>query len=162
VPEPARRLLASRPVRSVVPRALGIKLFDSSDPSGKRLVVEHLIPANTPLPVTGVRTTFATILPDQERVRVELMEQAGAVASAAAADNRRVLDGEIVDIPPGLPAGSPIDITLAVGVDGRLQCTATEPRSRRTLVLESYVEGVSDSADVQEQRAVVAGLRLVR
>ncbi|MCZ2826063.1 MULTISPECIES: Hsp70 family protein [unclassified Modestobacter] len=162
VPESARRLQASRPISSVVPRALGIKILDSNDPSGERIIVEHLIPANAPLPVPGVQATFATIMPDQDRVRVELMEQAGAVASPEAAYNRRVLDGEIVDIPAGLPAGSQIDITLSVGLDGRLRCAATEPRSGRTLLLESYVEGVSDSSDVETQRAVVSGLRLAR
>jgi molecular chaperone DnaK len=162
VPESARRLQASRPISSVVPRALGIKILDSNDPSGERIIVEHLIPANSPLPVAGVQATFATIMPDQDRVRIELMEQAGAVASPEAAYNRRVLDGEIVDIPAGLAAGSPIDITLSVGLDGRLRCAATEPKSGRTLLLESYVEGVSDSADVETQRAVVSGLRLAR
>jgi molecular chaperone DnaK (HSP70) len=153
---------AIRPVHSVVPRALGIKIFDSSDPNGERVIVQHLITANTALPVAGAQATFATIVRDQDRVRVELMEQAGSIASAEVAYNRRVLDGEIVDIPAGLAAGSPIDITLAVGLDGRLRCTATEPRSGRTLLLESYVEGVSDSADVEHQHAVVSGLRLAR
>ncbi|MCZ2817248.1 Hsp70 family protein [Modestobacter sp. VKM Ac-2984] len=162
VPDSARRLQTTRPVHSVVPRALGIKICDSTDPSGERIIVQHLIAVNTALPVPGVQATFATIMSDQDRVRVELMEQAGAVASPEAAYNRRVLDGEIVDIPAGLAAGSPIDITLAVGLDGRLRCTATEPRSGRTLLLESFVEGVSDSADVQDQQAVVSALRLAR
>jgi hypothetical protein len=90
------------------------------------------------------------------------MEQAGAVAAAGAEYNRRVLDGEIIGIPRGLEAGSPIEISLAVGSDGRIRCTATEPRSGRDLVLESYVDGVSDSAEIEAHRAAVSALRLER
>ena len=158
----AERLAASRPVRSVVARALGVKLMDSHDPTGERAFVEHVITANTPLPVPGTRARFATILPGQERVRVELMEQAGAVASPELAHNRRVLDGELVGLPDDLPAGSPIELTLSVGLDGRISCMALEPSSGLQLVLESYMEGVSDSDELEQQRSVVSALRWAR
>ena len=72
-----------------------------------------------------------------------------------------MLDGELIDLPP-LKAGSPIELTLSVALDGRLSCTAVEPRSRRTLVLESYVEGVVDMAEAQSQERSVGALRLKR
>lgn len=158
----AQRLAASRPVRSVVARALGVKLMDSHDPAGERVFVDHLIPANTRLPVAGTQATFATILKGQDRVRVELMEQAGVVASPELAHNRRVLDGELVGLPNDLAAGSPIELTLSVGLDGRISCVAVEPSSGRQLLLESYVEGVSDQEDLEQQRAAVSGLRWAR
>ena len=117
---------------------------------------------DTPLPVPGTHARFATILPGQERVRVELMEQAGAVASPELAHNRRVLDGELVGLPDDLPAGSPIELTLSVGLDGRISCMALEPSSGRQLVLESYMEGVSDSDELEQQRSVVSALRWAR
>ena len=158
----ARRLAASKPVRSVTARALGIKLFDSHDATGKRTFVEHLIQANTPLPVEAVHTRVATILAGQERARIELMEQSGAVASPALEHNRRVLDGELVGLPADLDAGEPIDITLSIGLDGRIRCFAMEPKSGRQLVLESYMEGVSDNEELAEQQVVVSGLKFAR
>lgn len=155
-----QRLLGSSPVRSVVPRALGIKLADSHDATGERIFVNHLIKANTPLPVEGVTATFATILDGQETVRVELMEQAGAVAAPEIEFNRRVLDGELTGLPDNLPGGSPIDIKLSVRLDGRIECVATERSTGRELVLESYVEGVSDAAEAEAQREVVSGLMM--
>lgn len=157
----AHRLATSQPVRSVVARALGIKLIDSHDSTGSRTFVSHIIPANTPLPVNGARARFATVMTGQERTRIELMEQSGAVASPELAHNRRVLDGELSGLPERLPAGSPIDITLLVGMDGRIRCVAVEPSSGRELVLESYMDGVSDDAELNEQKAVVTGLRFV-
>jgi molecular chaperone DnaK len=158
----AHRLATSKPVRSVTARALGIKLFDSHDASGKRIFVQHLIQANTPLPVEAVHTRVATVLAGQERARIELMEQSGAVASSAVEHNRRVLDGELVGLPADLDAGEPIDITLSIGLDGRIRCFAMEPKSGRQLVLESYMDGVSDNEEVAEQQVVVSGLKFAR
>lgn len=162
-----RRLAAARdhmvgsdPVRSVVPRAIGIKLNDSTDRDGQRVFVEHLVMANAPLPVLDATATFATILDGQQRVRVELMEQAGAISSPDCSDNRRVLDGELSGLPPNLPAGSPIDLHLAIGTDGRISCTARERSSGIELEMESYMEGVSDTAQTESQRRVVSGLQI--
>lgn len=157
-PSTASRVLASAPVRSVVPRALGIKLHDSNDPSGQRVFVEHLIRANTALPVDGVTTTFATVVDGQERVRIELMEQAGAVAAPEIESNRRVLDGELTGLPEGLKAGSPIDVRLSVRTDGRIECIATERSTKQLLKLESYMDGVADGGEAEQQRRSIDGL----
>lgn len=157
-PSTASRVLASAPVRSVVPRALGIKLHDSNDPSGQRVFVEHLIRANTPLPVDGVTTTFATVVDGQDRVRIELMEQAGAVAAPEIESNRRVLNGELTGLPEGLKAGSPIDVRLSVRTDGRIECIATERSTKRLLKLESYMDGVADGGEAEQQRRAVDDL----
>jgi molecular chaperone DnaK len=158
----AQRLATSKPVRSVTARALGIKLFDSHDATGQRIFVQHLIQANTPLPVEAVHTRVATILAGQDRARIELMEQSGAVASPAMAHNRRVLDGELVGLPADLEAGAPIDIVLSIGLDGRIRCSAMEPKSGRQLILESYMDGVSDNEELAKQQLVVGGIKFVR
>lgn len=157
---PGARVLASAPVCSVVPRALGIKIHDSNDPTGRRVFVQHIVAANTPLPISGVTATFATVVDGQERVRVELMEQAGAVAGEDIDFNRRILDGELSGLPEVLRAGSPIDFTLSMGTDGRLECVARERSSGTELVLESYMEGVADSQEAAAQRRIVSSLKV--
>lgn len=154
----ASRILASAPARSVTPRAIGIKLHDSNDPQGTRVFVQHLIRANTPLPIDGVTATFATVVDGQERVRLELMEQAGAVAAPEVELNRRIVDGELTGLPPGLKAGSPIDLRLSVRMDGRIECVATERSTQRLLTIESYMEGVADGNETEQQRCMVGGL----
>ena len=71
--------------------------------------------------------------------------------SAEIDDNRRVLDGELAGLPPGRKAGSPLIITLHLGLDGRLRVTAREPRSGVSLSLEAYVDGVLDANDRLQQ-----------
>jgi len=143
----------------VTPRAVGVLIEDSFDPSGKRTFVEHLVAANTPLPVERVEERFGTIVENQESVRVQVYEQAGPAPSQEAGHNRRVLDGELTGI-GALPAGSLIRITMRIAVDGRLTVIAHEPRSGRELRLEAYVEGVVDGAETERLTRLVGMTRV--
>ena len=147
-------------VAPVTPRAVGILVEDSFDPSGQRSFVEHLVPAGTPLPVERVEERFGTILDNQESVRVQVYEQAGPVASPEEGHNRRVLDGELTGL-GSLPAASLIRVTVRITIDGRLSVIAHEPRSGRELRLQAYVEGVVDGAEA-DRLARLVGLTTVR
>src|SRR6476469_3586192 len=109
---------------AVLPHGVGVLVRDSNDPAGLREFVQHLLAANTPLPATAT-APFATIVDNQATVRIQVFEQAGAVVSEEVAHNRRVLDGECVGL-PDRPAGSRVDVTVSVGLDGRLDVTACE------------------------------------
>jgi molecular chaperone DnaK len=149
------QLASTGQVTPVTPRAVGILIEDSGDPAGQRGFVEHLVKANTPLPVERVESRFGTILPNQESVRIQIFEQAGPVPSPEAGHNRRVLDGELTQI-GSLKAGSVIRITMRIAVDGRLTVIAHEPRSGRELRLEAFVEGVADSAQTERLTSLVS------
>lgn len=135
-------------------------IHDSFDPEGTRRFVDHLVAANSPLPVRPVVKTYSTCLDNQDKIRVEIFEQAGAIASPELEHNRRVLDGELTGI-PALKGGSPIEVEIGVDRDGRITVTATEPKSRKKLVLESYIEGVVDSAEANRQAEIVGGIRIL-
>ncbi len=136
-------------VTPVLPRAVGLLIDDSHDPEGKRQFVAHLIHANTELPAEETTKGFGTILPKQESVRIQIYEQAGSSPSEELAHNHRVLDGELTGLGE-LPAGSVIEVTIKVAIDGRLTVIAREPISGRELTLEAFMEGVVDSADVED------------
>jgi len=144
----------------VTPRAVGILVEDSFDESGQRSFVEHLVAANTPLPISRTEERFGTIMQSQPSVRVQVYEQAGPAPSPEVGHNRRVLDGELTAI-GDLPAGSVIRITMRIAVDGRLTVIAHEPQSGRELRLDAYVEGVVDSAETERLTRLV-GLTTVR
>lgn len=147
-------------VAPVTPRAIGILIEDSHDPAGKRSFIEHLVPANAPLPVTEVTERFGTILAEQRSVRIQVYEQAGPARSPEVEHNRLVLDGELSGI-GSLPAGSVIRISMGIAVDGRLTVVAHEPVSGRELRLEAYVAGVVDHAETERLTRLV-GRALVR
>jgi molecular chaperone DnaK len=150
--------LADKPTTSVVPRSFGVLLADSHDPSGTRELVVHTVHQNQPLPAETT-TPFCTIVNGQDRVRVQVYEQAGDLPSEEVAHNRRVLDGELTGLPP-LPAGARIDVTLRVSHDGLLSVTATEPNSGVTLTLEAYVDGVVDEAVTRKLETEMRGLTI--
>ncbi len=147
-------------IRTVTPRAVGILVEDSFDPAGTRSFVEHLVHANTPLPVSRTEEGFGTILTSQESVRIQVYEQAGPSPSAEVEHNRRVLDGELTQL-GALPAGSVIRITMNIALDGRLTVIAHEPVSGRELTLEAFIEGVVDSAETERLTRLV-GMTAVR
>lgn len=147
-------------ISTVTPRGVGILVEDSYDPSAERSFVEHLVHANTPLPIAKTEERFGTILTNQESVRIQVYEQAGPSPSSEVAHNRRVLDGELTKI-GALPAGSVIRITVRIAIDGRLTVIAHEPVSGRELTLEAFVEGVVDSAETERLTRVV-GMTAVR
>ena len=146
-------------VTPVTPRAVGILIEDSHDPTGQRAFIAHMVTANTPLPADKTEHRFGTILPNQGSARIQVYEQSGAVLSPEVEHNRRVLDGELTGLGK-LPAGSVIQITLRIAVDGRLTVIAYEPRSRRELTLEAFVEGVIDSAETQRLTEMVSRTRV--
>jgi molecular chaperone DnaK len=146
-------------VTPATPRAVGILIEDSHDPTGQRAFIAHMVTANTPLPIDKTEYRFGTILPDQGSARIQVYEQSGAVLSPEVEHNRRVLDGELTGLGK-LPAGSVIQITLRIAVDGRLTVIAHEPRSRRELTLEAFVEGVIDSAETQRLTEMVRRTRV--
>jgi molecular chaperone DnaK len=139
----------------VTPRAVGILIEDSHEPSGQRTFIAHMVTANTPLPVDKTEHRFGTILSNQDSVRIQVYEQSGAVLSPEVGHNRRVLDGELTGLGK-LPAGSVIQITLRIAIDGRLTVVAHEPRSRKELTLEAFVEGVIDSAETERLTEMVS------
>jgi molecular chaperone DnaK (HSP70) len=140
--------LAATEAVAVLPRGVGVLVRDSDDPAGLREFVQHVLEANTPLPATAT-APFATILANQTTLRIQVFEQAGAVVSDEVAHNRRVLDGEFTGL-PDRPAGSRVDVTVSVGLDGRLDVTARDGNRGTELTLEAYVEGVVDGAEAAD------------
>jgi molecular chaperone DnaK len=120
--------------------------------------VVHTVHRNAPLPASTT-VAFSTIIDGQNRVRVQIFEQAGDLPSDEVAHNRRVLDGELSNLPP-LRAASQIEVTLRVSPDGLLSVTAREPRSGVSLDLQAYVDGVVDAGTVDQLASALTGIRV--
>jgi molecular chaperone DnaK len=154
------RRLARRSVASVLPRAIGIRLFDASAPNRPEAgdevsYIQHLFHASDRLPAAG-HFSVATLEEGQERVEIAIYEQAGASESSRLEDNRQVLKGTIRGI-PSLPGGATIDITMNVNEEGLLSVTAVEPVSGMTLEVEVRV-GVLGEELVTEAKRTYSGL----
>ena len=152
--------LAHRRVVDVLPKAVGVKLIDTTKPGWEddpdaAFYIEHLIPAQTQLPYQA-RLVANTVVPNQPDVEIEIWEQAGAQESPAMEANHQLVNSTIRGIPP-LPVGSPVDITIKVDGDGRLSVTAVEPVSGKELTVEAGISVLSEE-QVEEARQLYSGL----
>jgi molecular chaperone DnaK (HSP70) len=86
-----------------------------TDPATKRKRAAVLIPRNTPLPVKA-RRVFKTSQDNQSSILVEIVEGESPSAEACTPLGTCV----IRDVPPGLPARSPIAVEFRYAADGRL------------------------------------------
>ena len=149
-----------RRITSVLPRSLGVLTYSSREPLREEPYVQHFLRANTALPIVGFEQTVATIVDNQERAKIQIYEQAGVRESDLPADNRLLLEGEIIGIPPR-PAGSAITLKVSVTLDGRITVESMDGVRPVRLEVEAFLHGVLDDAEVSVQRSVVSGLRLI-
>lgn len=164
-PAPEIRRLAGAKVAAVVPRAFGVKAVDPRDPLAQtdpvhaRQMVLHLLPTNTPLPADTGPYPFATAVENQRTLGIEVWEQVGPEESEELADNRKVGDGLLRNLPPRLPAGTPFEITFFMSETGLLTVHAQEPRSGREVRFDLQI-GDLDGVRFDETRSSVAGYQV--
>ncbi|WP_071289224.1 Hsp70 family protein [Mycolicibacterium llatzerense] len=158
-----RPTLINRPseverITPVLPRSIGLYIHSSCEPWRPEPYILSALTANTPLPIAHHEVSVATILHNQERARIRLYEQGGAVVSERPEDNRLIFDGEVSEIPQA-SGGSEIKLLISVGMDGRIAVTARS-RKNKPLPMECFIEGVLDDSEVARQTQAVAGLIL--
>lgn len=153
--------MRTRKVTTVVPRGFGTRVLDdhdpraATDPAHARTYIQHVLPADTPLPAETGPIGFATSVDNQPAIEVEVWEQAGPESSEELADNTMIGRGKLRDLPPGLPKYSTIQITFAMSETGLLTVHAKEPRSGREVRFDLQIGGM-DRAAVKHAKAAVA------
>ena len=152
--------LASKRVATVISRGFGTRSIDGSDPLAvsnpirARQMVIHLLPANTPLPADTGPYTFVTAMDNQRMVLIEVWEQSGAVESSELADNRKIGQGLLSNLPPRLPAMSPIEVTFFMSETGRLSVHARGPGSGNDVKFDLQIGGL-DQAGLDKARTSI-------
>jgi molecular chaperone DnaK len=107
-------------IRNVNSHSLGVVGVDSQT---KRRRNGIIIPRNTPLPVSAHRK-FKTAKDDQRSILVQIVEG----ESPSADDCTPVGRCSAANLPPGLPARTPIDVTFHYKADGRLKVRVQVPQ----------------------------------
>jgi molecular chaperone DnaK (HSP70) len=160
------RAIAERTVINVLPKAIGIKLLDTTKPGWENApesayYIEHLIDAQTQLPCDPGTLVACTISANQEAVQIEIWEQAGASPSPDLGANRRVDNAGYID---GLalfqlPAGSPINIEIRIDAEGIAHLLAVEPVSGMKLKMNVRISVLS-AEQVEEAKVIHRGLSI--
>lgn len=103
-------------VLNVNAHSLGVEAL-----KGDRYVNAVLIPKNTQLPYAASRV-FHLTQAGATRVRVKVLEGESPVA----ADNIQIGECLVSQLPPRLPAGSPVQVRLSYGENGRISVVALD------------------------------------
>jgi molecular chaperone DnaK len=158
------RKLAQRKVVNVLPKAIGVKLVDTTKPGWEDDVesafyVEHLVDAQTQLPFEREPFVARTLVANQSGIEIEIWEQAGASPSPEMAANHALdASGRIEGLGTfSLPAGSPINMDINVDDEGTVHLKALEPASNREVILAVRISILS-AEQVDEAKRAHAGL----
>lgn len=166
VDEEKVRDLAQRTVVNVLPKAIGVKLVDTTRPNWKEdpdgaSYIEHLIDPQTQLPVKAETFVARTILDHQTGVEIEIWEQAGEVPGPELEANHRVDNAGLIEGLGrfSLPAGSPVHIDMQVDEEGTVHLHAVEPTSGHDLEMNVRISVLSQE-QVEEAKQIHRGLTI--
>lgn len=148
------------PSATVVPRSIGIKALDPSDPMFEidpmraRMAVQHLLVAGETLPTKSDPVPFGIVLARTRMAAIEVWEQKSGEDSMDLDANAYVGRGFLRDMPPK-PKGSHILIWFAMSETGELSVHACDPDSNTRVQFDLQLEGLSDP-DVARSRGWIA------
>ncbi|MGW4423126.1 Hsp70 family protein [Streptosporangium sp. NPDC004631] len=149
-----QRQIEGRTIKTVASRSFGIVTTNGQT---RQRYVAHLVHVNDPLPA-AITEGFATLNDNQDTVAVRVMEQAGSTESEQLDDNNKIGEGEL-RIPPGKPAGFPIEVTFSLDTSGLLHVTARENERGQQLDLDIQIGGMSEE-EVASSRASMSQIRV--
>ena len=129
---------------NVTSRSYGIQAIDEE----KHLAVSNLIRKNTKLPVS-VSQRFGTEVDNQETLEIRIMENLSSDERVEISDSTEI-GLAILEVPNGLPARSPIDISFDLNEQGRLLMVATEPKSKKEVKTEVQTQSVISQEEIEE------------
>ena len=168
--------IAKVKVTNALPKAVGIKLIDTSipnweeqlrnspDPRTGPFFIHHLVDPQTPLPYVAPEPfkDAGTTHAGQDVIAIELWEQAGGVPGRAVAENNAlpVKEGaaQITDLGQyNLPENSPIHIYFDVSAEGIVTLRAVEPVSNKEATVKATVALLTQE-EVDKEKANYNGL----
>lgn len=134
------RVVTSTDVNS---HSLGIEI---TNPQNRTEKVNHvMIPRNTPIPFAKTQR-FTTTVPNQQRVHVRILQ--GEVEDIDACT--LIGDFRVVDLPPNLPQGSPIEISYNYDANGRIHASAVDLTGNRAASTQIVRDSGLNDVNVEE------------
>lgn len=167
--------IAKVKVSSALPKAVGVKLVDTTVPGWRDLLqsnpdsltgpfyVEHLVAPQTSLPFNRPEPFIAqTMVRGQNEIEIELWEQAGGVPGRSMAENTHLQVKEPESKITGLgkhnlPENSPIHLYMNVTAEGIVTLRAFEPTSGQEVSVTATIALLSDE-EVAQAKVLYSGL----
>lgn len=147
----ARGELADVVEVNVIAHSLGVEVRHQ----GQR-INDVLIRKNTQLPASDARV-YRTVAPNQRRVRVKVLQGEAHQADACIPIGECWID----DLPPDLPANSPVQVQCGCASNGLVEVLAVDMTSgARAKAIIHRTSGLSDE-EIEREAAFVRGLKIL-
>ncbi len=137
-------------IKNVTSKSFGVIAFVDNDQTKEW--VFNLVLKNTTVP-TEVTRRFGTSEAHQETVQIRIMENEVTDAQTMPEIAVEIGTALLENLPPKLPAGSPIDITFQLNEEGRLELTAIEVTGGRTISVTIQTASVIQGEELEEAKA---------
>ncbi len=154
VPDGARGALGGLKVGEVCNASYGTKCMMFDDVLERdELKNDILIKKNSTIPCE-VSRTYCTRYPEQEVISLPVTQ-----GESDDPDLVEEISPAKLPSPPGLPKGSPVEVTYSYDKDQRMRCVFEHKESRKKLVINLDIEsGTSTSETVEDQQAKIEDL----
>lgn len=136
----------------VTAKHLGIVALRKNGRGERELYVDYIIEQNAPIPLSRT-STYETVEPDQRYVDVEVKEEREEKSDVP--NENETLHKAPLDLPPGLPEKTPIEVTFSLDTNGVLNVSAVEPQSKRRIDVRIEREGMLTEAKIAEMATVM-------
>ena len=140
-------------IQNVNSHSLGVA---GVDPRTKRRQTAVLIPRNTPLPCAA-KGVFHTSKPNQRSILVRIVEG----ESGSPDDCVQIGKCVVRDLPPGLPAQTPVEVRFQYAQNGRLTVQVCIPGTKTNLRYDIQRENSLTPEQLNQWRERVTGLPAV-
>jgi len=138
---------AEMTIRNVTSHSFGVIALETSSGSN---IVSNIILKNTTVPAKSSQR-FGTAEADQETAEIQIMENSFMDKRAAPEDSEKVGDA-ILNLPAGLPAGSPIEVTFELDDQGRLHAEARELTNNGQIVVDIQTTRIISEDKLKEAK----------
>jgi molecular chaperone DnaK len=146
----AREDLANVVEINVTAHSLGVEVRHEG-----RKINDILIAKNTQLPASAGRV-YRTTKQGQKRVRVGILQGEAHQAEACISIGECWID----QLPPNLPAGSPVEVRCGCAANGLVEVLATDQTSGRAARAQIHRTGGLSDAEIEREAAWLRGLRI--
>jgi molecular chaperone DnaK len=139
----------------VASKSFGIVVLNSE----RKELVYNLVLTNTKLPVDTTQR-FGTDEENQPAILIRIMENSFSEREVAPEDSEEKKRAEL-ELPSGLPAHSPIDVTFNMNEEGLLEVSALEVTDNRKVTVRLHTDGVMKEEQNEEMKEKTQSIVIV-
>lgn len=149
-------------LKNITSKSFGIEVLvteNIGDEVKRTPMISNLVTKQDPVPVT-ITKEFGTAYANMVNAELVIYET-DVTEPCYAIGGNEPLGTAVLELPPNLPEGSPIEITIELSTDGLLKLRGYEKTSHNECTATMQSDAILTVEEVEEQTAALSGLELI-